>query len=477
VSLRLRLAVAGALVLGILGVVGYLLIASVWASQVEQIDRQLAGAVPIVAGSLDGSVPRLPPLDTAAAAGGDPRSGLSDFYIATLSGGRRAVLLAPTAAGGQAPRRPAGAPRSATMIHPVTVGSVSGPRQWRAVLVDAGGGRAVLVAQSLARVDATTTRMRWVVLAAGTFVLTVMVAGGYWVERLGLRPIAQVTQVADAIAGGERSRRVAPTGAAGSEASHLARAFNIMLDEQEATGDRLRQFIADASHELRTPVSAIRGFAELWSNGHLRHGPDLDDAMRRVGQEGRRMAGLVEDLLLLARLDENRPMDRADVDLAELVRDAELDASATHPSRDLRCHPAGGEVVVRGDSDGLRQVIANLLRNALVHTPPGASVSVRAYQRAGTAVLEVADTGPGMTPEESARAFDRFWRSDASRTRVSSGLGLPIVAAIVAAHDGTVTLDTSPDRGTVVRVTLPAPRKPATDAQPRDSLTGQHGHP
>ncbi|MGF7235236.1 MAG: sensor histidine kinase [Frankia sp.] len=266
--------------------------------------------------------------------------------------------------------------------------------------------------------------------------------------------VMDVMLVADAISAGEHSRRVDALGSSRSEAGHLARAFNVMLDEQQASQDRLQRFVADASHELRTPVSAIRGLAELWSQGDLREGTHLDETMRRIGQEGRRMADLVEDLLLLARLDEDAPEQRGPVDLAALVRDAEQNASARHPSRGLRCR-ASGPVVVRGMEAGLRQVVANLLRNALVHTPPRASVSLRVEEVGGMGIIEVSDTGPGMAPLDAERAFDRFWRANASRARPGSGLGLPIVAAIVAAHDGTITFDTSPAGGTTVRVELP----------------------
>jgi two-component system OmpR family sensor kinase len=274
--------------------------------------------------------------------------------------------------------------------------------------------------------------------------------------------------VAQAISAGNRSRRL-PTWArrSGTEAAQLGRAFNLMLDELQADEDRLRRFVSDASHELRTPVSAIRGLVELWSQGDLRNGQPLEDAMRRIGREGTRMAGLVEDLLLLARLDENPSLQDVPVDLASLIVDSTRDASSKRPSRHIGVE-AKGPVVIQGDLDALRQVIDNLVENALVHTPTDASVTVRAAEGRGLAVIEVADTGPGMRPPDAAHAFDRFWRADSSRARAGAGLGLPIVAAIVAAHGGEVAMDTSPERGTVVRVALPvaeARRKPAGPLQ------------
>ena len=262
-------------------------------------------------------------------------------------------------------------------LRPQTVGSVSGSERWRALLIAVPGtSQRVLLAVSMSRVDATLQRLHLAVLAAGASVLVVLAAAGFWVARLGLRPIVEVTEVADAIAAGDRSRRVRKT-RPGTEAAHLARAFNLMLDEQQALEDRLRQFVADASHELRTPVSAIQGFAELWRQGHMREGLPLEDAMRRIGQESSRMARVVEDLLLLARLDEGHVLERGPVDLAPLVHDAVLDASATHPSRDVRAE-TDGPVIALGDEGALRQVVANLVTNALIHTPTNASVTVRA---------------------------------------------------------------------------------------------------
>ncbi|ADP82087.1 sensor histidine kinase [Pseudofrankia inefficax] len=488
-TLRLRLGVTGVLLLGVLGLAGYLLIRSVWAVQVAQIDRQLTGSAPVVLYSLGNAGPGRGLSDLASASGAPagpdiPASGgvavqarLNDFYVAVVSGDRRRVLLAPSVDPGQAPRAPAGAPRVLTALRPATVSSFSGAGRWRAVLVAGTGGEGVLLAQSLSRVEATTGRVRLVASGAGMLVLIVMFAAGYWVERLGLRPITRVTRVADAISAGKRSRRVDVRGSPRSEASHLARAFNIMLDEEQASQDRLRRFVGDASHELRTPVSVIQGLAEIWSQGSPLNGADLDEMMRRIGQESRRMADLVENLLLLARLDERKPVRRGEIDLAALVRDVAFDASLLHPSRDLTCD-AKDSAIVLGDESGLRQVVSNLCQNALIHTPPTASValSVAVDDAGGRAVLEVRDTGPGMTAQDAERAFDRFWRADASRVRPGSGLGLPIVAAIVTAHGGSVTIESSPDLGTLVRAVLPAAgpsSKPATGVQEAARLGGK----
>ena len=462
--LRLRLAVAGGLLLVVLGVVGYLLIHTVEASELQQVDRQLTAALSVA--RVSGSAPVPVPKSLQPPTG----SRLSDFYVATVSDGHRSVQLSPSLARGQAPRLPVAAPTTGHgALHPVTVDSLSGSQRWRAVLVrPPGSAQQVLLAVSLARVDATTARLRLAVWAAGGFVLAVLLACGFWLERLGLRPIAQLTRVAEAISAGDRARRV-PIGRRGTEAAELGQACNIMLDELQADEDRLRQFVADASHELRTPVSAIRGLAELWSQGDLRIGQPLDDAMRRIGQESSRMAGLVGDLLLLAQLDERPSLERRDVDLVRLLDDATVEASTTHPSRQVRVETRGAVVVV-GDEGALRQVVSNLVENALVHTPADASVTLRAAEGGGVVVLEVTDTGPGMDQADAARAFDRFWRADAGRTRAGSGLGLPIVAAIVAAHGGEVGMETSLEAGTVVRIVLPAAE--ATRKEPADALEG-----
>jgi two-component system OmpR family sensor kinase len=238
-----------------------------------------------------------------------------------------------------------------------------------------------------------------------------------------------------------------------------------MLDDLQADEDRLREFVANASHELRTPVSVIRSITELWGQGHLRSGAPFDDALRRIGQESARMRSLVEELLLLARLDEDRPLAQVPVDFVSVVQGAVLDESASYPSRSMG-YEGSDSVVVLGDEPALRQVVTNLVHNALVHTPSTARVTVRLAGRHEMVVLEVTDSGPGMNPEDAARAFDRFWRADANRSRPGSGLGLPIVTAIASAHGGSVAMDTSPEAGTTVRVVLPV----AIRKQPADVL-------
>jgi two-component system, OmpR family, sensor kinase len=262
-----------------------------------------------------------------------------------------------------------------------------------------------------------------------------------------------------------------PSAPEGTEAAELGTALNRMLGrietsfaERQATEDRLRQFVADASHELRTPVTTIRGYAELHRRGALDDPDELAQAMRRTESEAERMAGLVDDMLLLARLDQGRPVERRPVDLGVLAIDAASDARAVAPERAVRAQTEAG-VVVDGDEHRLRQVLANLVRNALVHTPPWATIRVSVWREpdGGPAVAEVADDGPGMSDDQAAHAFDRFYRADPGRARDrgGSGLGLAIVQAIALAHGGRATLATAPGTGTTVRVELPAAEQPS----------------
>jgi two-component system, OmpR family, sensor kinase len=284
----------------------------------------------------------------------------------------------------------------------------------------------------------------------------------FWVLRLGVRPIKQMTATASAIAGGDLSHRV-PAVAKGTEAGELGDALNSMLgrieesfDQRTRSEQRLRQFVGDASHELRTPVTTIRGYAELYRAGGLAAEPELAEAMRRTEQEAVRMGSLIEDLLVLARLDQGRPLDVGPVHLEALVDDAVRDARAVHPDRPIDSD-LDGPVVVHGDDGRLRQVVANVVTNALVHTSPDTPVTVRVRRSGEQAVLEVHDEGPGMPPEVADQVFERFYRADPSRSRHrgGSGLGLSIAKAIVDAHGGAITVDTAPGQGTTVRIALP----------------------
>jgi two-component system OmpR family sensor kinase len=354
---------------------------------------------------------------------------------------------------------------------PFTVGSADSDLRYR-VRIEEDGGLKTVVALPLGDVDAAVDRLVRVEIIVTAAVLGLLALVTYWVLRLGVRPVKTMTATATAIAAGDLSQRV-PDVAPGTEAGELGLALNQMMtrieeafDERARTESRLRRFAADASHELRTPVATVRGYAELYRAGGLEDPQALADAMRRTEQEAVRMGSLIEDLLLLARLDQGRPLDHHPVDLGALARDAVADARVVHPERVLEAD-APAPVVVEGDDGRLRQVVANLVGNALVHTPPDAAVRVRAPLEGVDAVLEVSDEGPGMDAGVAQQAFERFYRADPSRSRHKggSGLGLSIVDAITVAHGGRAELRTAPGEGTTVRIVLPA-AAPATSPSP-----------
>jgi two-component system OmpR family sensor kinase len=470
--LRTRLAVSGALILGVMGAVGVVLPRAVRASQIGQVDDQLRAAIPVAVGIAQQGGPLATGTATNPLA-----TPLSSLYVARVQGASRVTVLAPAAASGRQPRVPTG---GAPGISFATVASVRGTGRWRVALLHRPDGTEpadeTVVAVPLDQVDATIRHLDEWLLVAGAAVLAAMAAAGWWLLRLGLGPISEVTHVADAIAAGDRSRRLSG-GPEGTEAALLARAFNVMLDEQAAAEDKLRRFVADASHELRTPVAAIGGFADLWRQGGIDDN-QLGDVMRRIGQESTRMRGLVEDLLLLAHLDEGRALHYSRFDLRDLLEDAALDASATHPSREVIVD-APVSVHIDGDEARLRQVIGNLVSNALIHTDQNCKVTLRARHERDAATITVSDTGPGMTSEDAASVFDRFWRADPSRARGGAGLGMAIVRGIVEAHRGSVKLRSVPGAGTTVEVTIPSVEsggsRPSLPRNPSSSRPDQDG--
>jgi two-component system OmpR family sensor kinase len=399
----------------------------------------------------------------------------------------------------------------------------------------------LIVGVDLGDINGTVGQLAYIDLVVGGIVVAALAMVGIAIVRTSLRPLKDMEITAAAIAAGDLSRRV-PEHDPRTEVGRLGRALNMMLaqiesafharEQSEASArrseERIRQFVADASHELRTPLTAIRGYAEYYrQRGGLDNGsdpagkpehessrrpalngaasdtaptgldgssdpsltgglasagpltrPDMDRIMERVEQESSRMGGLVEDMLMLARLDEQRPIERRPVDMLMLAADAVQDARIVAPGRAIDLTVGTGTAfLVLGDEGRLRQVISNLMSNALTHTPEGSPISVRIHagQQAGTppvpsAVLEVIDHGPGLSPEQASRVFERFYRADQARGRRTggSGLGLAIVAALVAAHDGTVSVvDTAPGRGATFRITLPlAPEALATEPVP-----------
>jgi len=395
--------------------------------------------------------------------------------------------------------------------HPVVlnVPAQAGPNTWRimaqTVSVDTPGGptQAILiVAVDLGNIHALTARLLLFDLAVGGAILVVLAAVGAALVQANLRPLNDIELTAGQIAKGHLNHRI-PERDPRTEIGSLGHSLNAMLSQIESafhaqeeseqaaheSEERMRRFIADASHELRTPLTTIRGFAEYYrqrgglsklqnqvsgTDGDGSPAPDgsaeggltpedLDRVMHRVEAEASRMGLLVEDLLTLARLDQQRPLTMIPVDLLALTAEAVQDARIVAPGRpiDLAVAP-GAAFLVEGDEGRLRQVIGNLLNNALTHTPPGTPVRVKISSGAlesGTpaAVLDVEDDGPGMTADQARRVFERFYRADQARNRASggTGLGLAIVAGLVDAHGGTVSVRTSPGEGADFEVKLP----------------------
>jgi two-component system, OmpR family, sensor kinase len=370
-----------------------------------------------------------------------------------------------------------------------TVSSIDHRRHWRVMVSPMGERWMLAVGEDLSGVDSAVTQLIFINLIVGLSVLVILAAVGVALVRVSLRPLVAMERTAVAIAGGDLTQRV-PELDPRTEMGQLSAALNTMLTQIEAafhareasearalsSEERMRQFVADASHELRTPLTTIRGFAELYRQGAA---PDPAEVLRRIEDEAARMGLLVEDLLLLARLDRERPLRLAAVALPDLIRDAAAAAHAVAPDREITMDiaPDADLLTVQGDDERLRQVVGNLMTNALIHTPTEAEITVRLRADGpGFAVIEVSDRGPGLSPEHAERVFERFYRVDKARARRAAspasaprptqhsgaGLGLAIVAALVAAHRGSVEVETAPGEGSTFRVRLPLTPYPSS---------------
>jgi two-component system OmpR family sensor kinase len=345
---------------------------------------------------------------------------------------------------------------------PVTVGGSGGGPRYRVVTSSLPGGGVLATAISLDDVDTALSNARRGLLVAGLVALGATAAATWVAIRRGLRPIDRMVATAEAIAAGNTDERIVVPHP-DNEVGRLGTALNRMLDRigeslaaRTASEQRMRRFVADASHELRTPLTAIRGYAELYRQGGDGAG-DVGTSMDRIERAAARMGALVDDLVLLARLDQGRPIEARPVDLAAVVEEAVADARAVEPSRTVEV--AGvTRALVTGDRARLRQVVDNLLANVREHTDPDTQVSIRLEAHRRDVVLVVADDGPGMTEADATRASDRFWQAAATEEhpRRGTGLGLAIVTDLVAAHGGEVALDTAPGAGTRVTIRLPA---------------------
>jgi two-component system OmpR family sensor kinase len=477
--LRIRLvASVVALVAAALVLSGLLAATSLERYLVGQVDRQLVD----LAGGPGLGLDRTGPRDPGGAA--EPpgirvidRSPLlaNDLYMAVLDSSGNVVQESATTSLGR-PDLTELAGASAAGRRPVTVASSTGGSDWRVIEQPAGSGGVVL-ARSLTEVDATVSRLVWLLVVIGFLVLGTVAIVGFFIVRRSLAPLVEVERATTAIAGGDLSRRV-PTADPRTEVGQLSAALNVMLarleeafiareaalDESRSSERRMRRFIADASHELRTPLTSIRGLAELYRLGAI-DDAGITRAFSRIEGEATRMGGLVEDLLLLARLDEHRPLEQEPVDLLVIAGDGVHDARAVSSDRQVTMTllPGSEAPIVLGDQARLRQVVGNLLANALVHG--AGDIDVRVGTSDQTALLMVADHGPGLSDEEKARVFERFYRSASDRGRDSggAGLGLSIVSALVAAHGGRIGVTETPGGGATFTVELPLFADRATD--------------
>jgi two-component system, OmpR family, sensor kinase len=482
-SLRARLLV-GLLALAAAGllVLGGVTYAEQRSFLLDRVDQQAESALPAVSAALDQRGINVPGTREPsgpqhhAPGGGRPPPGEVNLPPGTYGQRRDAagkvlgsVVLSYGEEAAAAPKVPAELDIGKT----ITVGSVGGSELRYRVLAEPTGDQpgTTVVAVPLREVDQTLDRLLLVEALVVGGVLLALGLLAWFVVRLGLRPLDRIAATAGAIAGGDLSQRVSPA-TPRTEVGRLGLALNAMLArlerafaERQASEQRLRQFLSDASHELRTPLASIRGYAEVFRIGAARRPEDTAKAMRRVEDEAARMGVLVEDLLTLAHLDELRDPVRDDVDLAEVARDAADDARAMAPDRAITVR-AASPAHVRGDPHQLRQVLANLMGNALVHTPAGTPIEIAVAREDDEVRLEVRDHGPGLPTSDADALFERFWRSEGGRLRGKggAGLGLAIVAGIVEAHGGRVAAGNADDGGARFTVHLPAPSPAALSA-------------
>lgn len=319
----------------------------------------------------------------------------------------------------------------------------------------------VVISTSLDDINDTVARM-WLIVGIGSVGVVLLIGlGAFWLLRRGLQPIETMATQADRITAGDLTERVIPQDPR-SEMGRLGGALNGMLarieasmHEREAGQELMRQFFADASHELRTPLASLRANAELYQQGALPEREQVDEVMRRIGLEARRMSGLVDDMLRLVRLDQHPDQQRETVELSGLVTSCVDRIRVAAPQRDWHIAIAP-EVIIVGDEELLRRAVDNLLTNVLTHTPPGTPATVALRQHGEAVEIEVSDTGPGVSPDHLSRIFDRFYRAGATAARPGSGLGLAIVNEVATVHNGNVVAEPNQPHGLRVRLTLPA---------------------
>ncbi len=326
--------------------------------------------------------------------------------------------------------------------------------QARVVVADIGPGFVVFAASTTAVDDAQNQLLITAAIALGV-VLSTLAAALWSVDRLGIRPIESVTKAAEDVAAGRSDHRVEHPPVA-TEAGRLGSAFNAMLDSRQAVEARQRRFVADASHELRTPLTTLRGYAALHASGQL-SASETDDAMARIHSESKRMEALVQDLLTLASLDEDRPLKYSTIDLSQLLSDLAADASAIQPERPIDASDIDERIHIAADRYQLTQALTTIINNTLRHTPTTASLALACGSDETTVRIRISDQGPGIEPEHLGHLFERFYRADAGRERSAggSGLGLAIAEGIVTAHQGQIDAVSTLGEGTMITIALP----------------------
>jgi two-component system OmpR family sensor kinase len=472
----MTLSLRGRLLIGVISlvVIGLLIsdiatYASLQKSLLDRIDQQLAARSTV---------------DTAVAILSNPQCQMrgpgssTDFpagTVAELIGSDGTVLLACRAhqfgasTSTAKPVLPKSLPNAGTDTPsaPFTVEGTGGVSQYRMTDWPENSfvGQLVVFAIPLTETQATLSQLLLLELSISLGVVVATAILAFLIIRISLRPLEKMGGVAQDIAAGDLTRRVEPA-TPKTEIGRLGLALNSMLGQIEAafserteSNRRLRRFVADASHELRTPLTSIRGYSEMLRRGAGKSPADSELARRRIEEESIRMTGLVDDMLVLARLDQGRPLEQAPVDLQAIARDAAADARAVAPQRQISLN-AIDPVVVNGDDTRLRQVVGNLVRNALVHTPQNTSIEIAVSTADSVGRISVADHGPGLVAEDMNRIFEPFYRADPSRSRDSggSGLGLSIVSAVVTAHGGHVKVSETDGGGATFEVELPLAR-------------------
>lgn len=392
-----------------------------------------------------------------------PPADTGELYIGTVLNGRLITWAAPASNPVLVPdiddiRR---APRDV----PVTIGTSDNDIDIRVIVQDIDS-LALVIGQSTEPIDDAISSLRVsgliAVVAIGAFVLIV----GSWVNRLSIQPIRAATEVARAITAGRRDERV-PQSPANTEAATLGTAMNLMLDTTAETEARIRSFVADASHELRTPLTTLMGYADLHRQGLLTTDDAVDDAMRRIRGEAKRMSSIVEHLFLLANLDEGAiPIEPATVDIRRLLEDVAADARVVQPERTITVD-LPTPIEIAADPERLLQAVSILVTNALTHTPTSARLSLEARADSGGVDIEVTDNGPGIAPEHLGRLFDRFYRVDNARDRQQggSGLGLAIARSIAEAHGGTLAVESIVGHGSTFTLRIPDTGRDRTEIE------------